>query len=545
MTQSDLNLPEDVATLQSMVIELKTKLDHQDGELKNLYEQLRLLRHNIYSSKSERYLPDDAYSQSSLFADAESGAEAADENVEKVEEISVPGHKRKKRGRKRLDSSLPRIEIEHDLSESEKKCGCGHKKSRIGSEKSEQLEIKPAQVWVISNIRYKYACQHCEGVDRNEGEPSVQIAPPPPQLIPKSISSPSLLAHLFSGKFEDALPFYRQEKQFARYGVRLSRGTMCNWAVKVSALCVDMMEHLRTHILSGPLIQVDETTVQVLHEPNRSADTLSRMWVFLGGPPGKKAVYFHYSQTRSGTVASDFIGDYQGCVQSDGYSGYNFLDKREGIFHAGCWAHVRRKFYDVIKPLGKNRKGVGKADKALLMIKDLYKIEREAKEKNLTPEELYEVRQKDSRPKVNEFYDWLESNALQVAGSGSLSQAFSYALSQKERLKKFLDNSVLSMDNNLAENAIRPFVVGRKNWMFSDQPHGAEASAVLYSIIETAKANNLEPYHYLLYLFDKLPDTIWADDDEELKKLLPYNVTANMLDDYKKEYFRKRGPNLD
>jgi transposase len=268
------------------------------------------------------------------------------------------------------------------------------------------------------------------------------------------------------------------------------------------------------------------------------------MWVFLGGPPGKKVVFYNYSESRGGSVAADFLGDYQGCVQSDGYSAYDFLDHREGVIHAGCWAHVRRKFCDVTKLAGKMKKSLGKAGEALRMINEFYRIEREAATENLTLQELVEVRQKISRPKVKAFFDWIQENALSVAGSGSLGAAFTYTLKQKNRLEKFLEYGVLRMDNNLAENAIRPFVVGRKNWLFSDQPHGASASAVLYSLIETAKVNNLEPYRYLLFLFDKLPMALREDGSDSLKRLLPFNVTEEMLEEHKNEYFKRKGSHL-
>jgi transposase len=373
-------------------------------------------------------------------------------------------------------------------------------------------------------------------------------------LIPKSICTPSLLSHILISKFCDSLPFYRQEQQFHRFGIVLSRGSMCIWAVKVAEKCKRLVELLHHAILSGPLINIDETTFQVLCEPDRRVDSKSYMWVFRGGPPGKVAVLYIYDESRSGSVASEFLGDFQGYVQTDGFSGYDFLDIREGIIHVGCWAHARRKFFDVVKAFvgkskgkdkgkGKNKgKGLGKAGEALQIIRDLYAIEKKARDMDLPPELIYEERQKKSKPILDKFKLWLQELAPTVPPKSLLGKALNYTLRQWPRLIKYLDNGILRMDNNLVENDIRPFVVGRKNWLFFDQPGGAEAGATLYSLIETAKANGLEPYHYLLYLFDKLPG-LDGDSmcDDQLRALLPMDLTSEILADHKKEYLKARG----
>jgi transposase len=271
------------------------------------------------------------------------------------------------------------------------------------------------------------------------------------------------------------------------------------------------------------------------------------MWVFRGGPPGKVAVVYIYDESRNGSVASGFLGDYRGYVQTDGYSGYNFLDNREaeGIIHVGCWAHSRRKFFAVVKVLGgqgkvKNLEGFGKAGEALQTIRDLYAIEKKARDMDFPPELIYEERQQKSKPILDKIKLWLEELGPTVPPKSLLGKAVNYTLGQWPRLIKYLDNGILRMDNNLVENDIRPFVVGRKNWLFFDQPGGAEAGAALYSLIETAKANGLEPYHYLLYLFDKLP-LFEGECDEHLKALLPMNLSPEILADHKKEYLKARG----
>jgi transposase len=547
-------LPGDVSALQNLVLSLGEKMDEvvknyerSEAENKLLRERIHQLQHQLYGRKSEKLALADDFEQGSLFD--EIGEPESGESIEpeSVEAITIPAHKRKKRGRQSLPADLPRIEVVHDISKDEKHCGCGSEMSRIGEEVSEQLEMIPARFWVVRHVRPKYACKNCEGVESREGERCVKIAPVPPQLLAKTISTPSLLSHILVSKFCDSLPFYRQEQQFQRLGFALSRARMCNWAIKVAEKCKRLVELLRHEILSGPLINMDETTFQVLCEPDRRVDSKSYMWVIRGGGPDKPVVVYCYDESRSGRVASGILGDYHGYVQTDGYSGYDFLDIREGITHVGCWTHVRRKFFDVLKVSGvktgrkiKNFKGLGKAGEALQIIHDLYEIEREAREKQLSPELIYQERQRRSKPIIDKFGLWLKELAPTVNVKGLLGKAVNYTLGQWPRLLKYLDDGIIRMDNNLAENAIRPFVVGRKNWLFFDQPEGAEAGAILYSLIETARANDIEPYKYFLYLFDKLPLLLNEDDDEKLKTLLPQNLTPGVLDEHQKEY-RERG----
>ena len=233
-------------------------------------------------------------------------------------------------------------------------------------------------------------------------------------------------------------------------------------------------------------------------------------------------LYYHYAPSRSGKVADKFLNGYEGYVQTDGYAGYNFLDSKPGVVHCGCWAHVRRKFNDVVKAAGSKYKGKGKANFALSKIRDLYLIEREAKNKGFDEEQTYQLRQERSLPIVNELEAWLKENAIKIPPQSLLGKAFNYTLSQWPRLIKYLDNGLVRMDNNLVENAIRPFVIGRKNWLFNITPEGARASASFYSLIETAKANGLEPSKYLRYLFEKFP---YAKTSEDVFNLLPMNIS--------------------
>jgi len=506
-------LPDDSAELKRIVVDLHQRHEHQ---VSVLLEQIRYLRQQLFGRQSEKLPANSTTMQLPLFDMPEP------EHIEPAKMV-VEAHERKKPGRKPLPPELPRVTIVHDLPEEEKVCGCGCQMSRIGEEVSEQLDIIPAKIQVLRHIRPQYACRACEGVE-DDGA-TVRIAPPAPQIIPKSMASAGLLAHVLTSKFADHLPFYRQEKLFARLGVEIGRATLCNWAMQVAQACVPLVNLIRDEVLEGRVINVDETTVQVLVEPGRAPTSKSYMWLFRRGDPEKPALIYQYHPTRAGDVAKEFLGDYRGVIQTDGFSGYGFLDHQAGVRHAGCWAHVRRKFMEVVKAQGKNRKS-GSADQALAYIQQLYGLEKELRRSEAPPEKVLALRHEQARPILEQFRQWLLKRSTQAPPKGLLGRAISYALSQWPRLTVYLDEPLLTPDNNLAENAIRPFVLGRKNWLFAGTVQGAEASASLYSLIETAKANNCEPYCYLRYVFTHLP---LARSLSDFEALLPWNVDRGKI----------------
>lgn len=514
MSNTSKTLPDDPAQLKRIIIETKRRYE-KENEL--LREQIHLLQAQMFGKKSEKGSVDSNAAQLSLFDMPEPEIEAEEEEVE------VPSHKRKKPGRKKLPDALPRVEIVHDIDENLKTCGCGASLVRIGEDISEKLDVIPAVIRVIRHIRPKYACKQCEGIE-TEGS-VVKIAPVPKQIIAKSIATAGLLAYILTSKFCDALPFYRQERQFERIGAEISRSNMCNWAMKAATACGPVLSILQQEIRSGPLINIDETTVQVLHEPGRAASTKSYMWVCRGGTPHRPGLIYHYAPSRSAEIAKTLLDGYSGVVQTDGYVGYNFLDHVDGIHHAACLAHARRKFTDAQKARGKNPKP-GSIDVALSYIRKIYAVESEAKRKGLSEAQLLRLRQEKAKPIFDDFFKWLSIKSLQVVPKSLLGKAVNYTLNQWKRLLVYLDHPVMTPDNNPAENAIRPFVIGRKNWLFSGTPEGAKASADLYSLIETAKANKLEPYKYLRYLFEKIP---FAESGEDFKALLPMNLKTEQL----------------
>ncbi len=515
------NLPDDAKKLKALIIS-----DHQHYQEKIFYleERIRLLQNELFGRKSEKRTPQDDPQLPIFEAQGQTPTSDSENNT-----ISVPSHQRKKPGRKPLPDNLPRIEVIYDLDDAEKTCGCGDQLSCIGQEVCEKLDYKPAKIGVIRLIRLKYACKSCQGLESNG--PTVKIAPPPAQLIPKSMATEGLIAHIAVSKFADALPLYRQQKMFNRLGVDLSRATMANWLVHAAKRCEPLLELMQNQIRSGPLINIDETPLQVLKEPGRSNTSKSYIWVYCGGQPDQQTKLYRYHPTRSGQVALSFLNGYEGYIQSDAFSGYDHLDREKGITLLGCMAHVRRKFFEVVKTRKKIR---GKdsvstkslADEALDFVGKLYQIEKQARQDQLSAQQIYELRQERSKPILDQFKIWLDEKQSITPPKGLLGIAINYALANWPRLMVYIENGILKPDNNVAENAIRPFVIGRKNWLFSGHPNGASASATFFSLIETAKANGHEPYAYLKYLFERLP---LAQDDEAYQALLPQNVNPSEI----------------
>lgn len=488
------------------------RITTQQQRIAILEEYIRLQRHRQFGASSEK-----APGQAELFDEAELLGEQDEiaTEVESAEQPTAPPSNKKPRGRKPLPAHLPRIRIEHDLSDAQKACACGCQRTLIGEQTSEQLDIIPATVRVLVHVRKKYACKACQD--------GVQLAPLPPQPIPKSNASAGLLAHVAIAKYQDALPLYRQEQVLARAGVELGRNTLAGWMLKCGDLIQPLLDRLDEHLLCGPIIHCDETTVQVLKEQGKSPQSKSYMWVRVSGLPSKKIILYDYASSRSGKVAEDLLSDYRGYLQTDDYAGYHALGKSPDITHFGCWAHARRKFVEAQKaalPKGKSAKA-GKADIALSHIGKLYGIERQLKD--ASPDTRLQVRQQDSRLILDQLRTWLDKTLHRALPKGALGKALGYLDRNWDKLTVYIEDGRLSIDNNTAENAIRPFVIGRKNWLFSDTERGARASAALYGLIETAKANGREPYDYLQHVFTRLPA---AQTVEEVEALLPWNLEA-------------------
>jgi len=333
-----------------------------------------------------------------------------------------------------------------------------------------------------------------------------------------------LLAFSIAAKFCDAVPFYRQNKIFARFGIDIPRSTMCDWTIAVSLRCEPIVEEFLVQILAGPLVLMDETTTQVMHEIGRANTTKSYMWVMRGGDPETPVLVYRYHPSRSKEIPAQYLSEYEGYLQSDGYDGYEEIGNSDGIIHVGCWAHARRYFFEASKV----NKKTGAAEEGLSRIRGLYRIETELRKQlsdnKITRKQFVEQRKERTAPLFSSMKEWLEQKQDQVPPSTKLGKAVSYTLGQWEKLVRYPEQWYLTPDTNLVENAIRPFVVGRKNWLLSGSPRGAHASATLYTLIETARANGLEPYRYLAYIFSKVPT---ACTDEDFARLTPKYLDQN------------------
>jgi len=536
----NLSKSELIAALQAreLLIENQLKqhnkqLAERDNIISILQEKLRLAGANVYGARSEQRDNDpqadlfnevDALGLSSENETLEAGSVSAEDTASDApsDTQTISYERSKTRGRKALPESLPRVEIELDIPESDKVCACGCQKNRIGSDSSERLEIVPARLFVERHIRYKYACPQCED--------GVQIAATMPAMIPKSNAGPGLLAYVVTAKYQDALPLHRQEKIFSRYGVELTRQTLANWIIKCSQALDPVLHQMEHALRCAPVILMDETTVQVNKEDGKAASSKSYMWIRRAlAPPdddnahGADITLYHYSRSRGSEVAAELLRGYHGALITDAYAGYNSVVASQQLIHAQCWAHARRKFVEAEKSLPKGKKSP--AISAILNeIAKLYGIEKQIK--NLSASDKQAKREALAKPILEKLHQSLLKKANDVMPKSALGEAVHYTLKCWSGLTQYVKNGHIPIDNNGAENGIRPFVIGRKNWMFCDTVNGAHASARLYSIIETAKANALEPYRYLRHLFTELPK---AKSEADVQKLLPWRVDPAAL----------------
>lgn len=525
------NLPDDPSALKEMLFTLHAQNLRLENAHNNLVNENDSLRHQLadfkrmlFGRRSEK-LTKEEMDQLFLFNEAEDGADAKIPEEVKTEKITIPSHTRNKQGRKKLSEDIPRKEIIHDLTDEEKQCPCcGKARPCIGEEVTEELDIIPQQIFVNKHIKKKYGPCSCDEFLAEENS-EVKTAKAPERFIPGSIATPGLIAYSVTSKFCDALPFYRQARIFSRFGVDTSRATLCNWSLLAAEKCSPLLNVLEQVLRESPVLRMDETTLQVLHEENRSASSKSYMWVSYGyGYELRPLLLYQYHPTRSSDVPKKFLENYSGFVQTDGYNGYNFDDPsyKGTVTHVGCLAHARREFEKAYRANKESKC----AHTALSYIRDIYKMERDLRKLMLSSNEFVEKRREQMIPLLEKFHNWLGEQQKIILPSCLSGEAVSYTVGQWNKIIRFLDHHLLTPDNNKIENSIRPFVVGRKNWLFSNTPRGARSSACFYSLIESAKVNNLEPYYYLRYIFEKLPE---CKNEEEIRGLLPDMLIPEMI----------------
>ncbi len=494
-------LPTDAKALQEMVLALQSQVQTLEHQNQHLIEQFRLAQQQRFGRSSEAHP-----AQPDLFNEPEVEVDNAEPETEEIT------YTRKKGGRAKLPGDLPHEVIEHDIDEADKVCDCcGEQMHRMGEERSEKLEFIPAVVKVIEHVRPKYGCRTCE---KHGIEVKIKIAPVPPSIIPKSFATPSLLSQIITNKYQFSLPLYRQESLFKQYGIPLSRQTMSDWMMRCSALFKPLYDHLKRLLLQQSEVHADETTLKVLNDDKSKC----YMWIYCSGidAPSDSEIpnivlYDYNNGRRTRAVLEAFLDGYDGYIHADGYKSYDSIAAKI----VGCWAHARRPFSEAKTKQPKGAKG--KADWALNQIQKLYRIE--TKLKDSTPERKYEVRQKESVPLLNQFKEWLDKSSPQVTPKSAVGCAIQYALNQWPKLMRYVEDGNLSIDNNRAERVVKQFVIGRKNWLFCITGNGAQASAMLYSIIQTAIANGLTPYDYICHCLEHL-----THEPDNIEAILPWNV---------------------
>ena len=508
------------------VEELMARIAALQAENRQLTERVVKLEEELALARLHRFAPRSEKHVDRLFNEAERAADEDDAGGEECDVVALPdtglpasdGARDKKRGRRPLPEHLPRERVEYDLAEDQKACPCcRHQMHRMGETVTEQLHIE-VKAKVLQNVRFKYACRHC---DRTGINTPIVTAPMPTQPLPGSIATASTLAFTLVHKYVDGTPLYRLAQAFERAGVPVSRGALGHWVIGSSEKHLSRIyDALKLRLRSQTLIHGDETTVQVLKEKDREATSTSYMWAYRSGDNSNEPiVLLDYQPGRGQIYPQAFLGDYRGIVMSDGYSAWRTL---EGATHLGCMAHSRRRFVDALKA---RKKGGGPPEQALRFFEQLYRVERQAKDEKpddgeTQAEIIRRFRHQHSVPILDALKKWLDDIKPRVLPDSKLGDAVSYTLNQWGYLTRYIQDGTMPIDNNLLERDIRIFATGRKSWLFSDTVEGARASAVVYSLMLTCRACGIEPLAYLRHVLTELPQ---RTEDADIIDLLPFN----------------------
>ncbi len=502
-----------VDELKNENAKLQHELEIANAKIKWYEEQLKLNAVKKYGKSSDT--ADEG--QISFFNEAEITSRP---DVEEPALEKITYERSKKRGiNKPSFDDLPIERIEYDIPEDEKVCEkCSSKMHEMSVEVRKELKIVPAKVCIVEHVRKVYTCRPCQ--ETGEKAPII-TAPMPEPVISGSFASPSLIAYLMYQKYSAALPLDRQEHIFSHFGIELSKQNMSNWIIKSSELWLEpFFERLKSELLKETFIQADESSLMVLTKDGKPTESKSYMWLYKSGTFGKKVALYEYQPSRSGKHPKNFLEGFRGILQTDDYSGYNSV---ENITRVGCFAHARRYYTDALKILPKEAVIESThAYAALAYFKKMFYLE--SKWKELSSKERQDKRNLELKPELEAYLSWLQEVQPKVVKKSKLGQAINYSLSNWELLSNVLKDGQCELTNNGAERQIKPFVIGRKNYLFCKSPHGAKASAIIYSIVETAKMNKLNPFYYLKYLFEELPNTKLTSP-EALDHLLPWSGT--------------------
>jgi transposase len=499
-----------VEKLLGIIEEKDRKIAELEQQIKWFISQIRLSKHKQFGASSEQTNAN----QMSIFNEAESNAELAVPEP-KLTEVKAHYRKRTRLTTDKLPEDLPIEIIEHELPPKEQVCpDCGSELHTMGKETREELKIIPAKAIIVRHVRHVYSCRNCEKT--SEHVPIVKADMPEP-VIKGGFASPETIAHIASQKFMMALPLYRQEQEWKQNGILLSRQTMSNWLIKASENWLEpIYEEMKRRLCEHNVLHGDETVLQVLKEPGKKAQSKSYMWLYrTSGEAKHQLVLYDYQPDRKHIHPESFLQNFKGYLHADGYSGYHNLP--ENIIVVGCWAHLRRKFFDALKILPKDKQSDSNAAKGVAYCDKLFHFEKQFA--LLAPDDRLKERKQLSRPVVEEFYNWIEG--LAALPNTLLGKAVHYAWSQRKYLERYLIDGRLEISNNRAERSIKPFVIGRKNWLFANTPNGAKASAVYYSLIVTARENGLNPFEYLTWIFTNAPNLGKPGYATAIENLLP------------------------
>ena len=504
----------EVAVLEETILKQKAEIDELKRKLEHMNEIFANAQRARFGQSSEQKNYVLGKDQLSLFNEAESSQDHKAEEP-KPNTIFVEAHERKKkRSQTEMLNNLPEEEVLLEIPEGQLVCGkCGGKMKPIGKKfLRHEMQIVPKQIKLLAYYAVTYACDSCE---KDTGLAHIVSVKPPIPLMKHSLASPSTVAYIMTQKYVDGLPLARQEKIWAREGVSLSRATMANWVIQCSEVWLKpLYRHMKQELLTHSVIHADETVVQVLKEDGKPATSESRMWLYASAALLRHQVrLFEYQPDRSGKRPESFLKGFEGALVTDGYAGYNQVQK---VTHCGCWAHARRKWREAM-PDGATVK-TSKAAIGFRYCNQLFAEERKCV--LYKPEYRKEYRQGKELPLLEEYFAWL--NTVHPEKGSKLEEAVRYSINQKQQLCAFLDKVEVPISNNLAENAIRPFTMGRKNWLFCDTPKGAKASAIVYSLVESAKANGIEPFAYPQHVLVQLPYLGKSPSHEELETLMPW-----------------------
>ena len=503
-------LEENVKRLEATCELQKAHIEMLEQKLEWFMEQIKLSQHKLFGSSSEQ----SQYDQTNIFNEAEKEADVCVIEPE-LEEIT---YKRKKRiGKKdEMLSVLPVETINYYLPEDEQGCPeCGGNMHIMGKNISRELKIIPAQVMVVEHVQHIYSCRGCENF--SDSTPIVKSVVAEP-VIKGSMASPSLVAYIMSQKYLTAIPLYRQEQEFQRLGIDISRQTMANWVIRCAADWLEpLYDILKEFLRNRQVLHADETVLQVLKEPGKTPQSNSYMWLYrTSGDTKEPIILYEYQPDRRAKRPQEFLEGFKGFLHSDGYAGYHCLQK--DIIVCGCLSHARRKFDEVLKSIKPAEQIGSKALTGKNYCDQLFSLEK--KFADLTPEDRYTKRLELAKPILDKFFEWLKSvNALPKSALG---KAVQYTLSQWVYIVNYLLDGRCEISNNRAERSIKVFVIGRKNFLFADTVRGAKASAIIYSIIETAKENGLNPMKYLTYLFEKMPNLDFKNNPDLFECVLPW-----------------------